>query len=164
MSKAVAKWIATVGGLGLMPTAPGTWGSLGALPLVWALHAAGGIVLLVIATGVVFVVGLIATRIYLDGRQDDPSEVVIDEVVGQMIALWPLSWGLTLMGAGPGVFPWPGWLGGFLLFRFFDILKPPPVNWLDRPGAWGVMLDDVAAGVLAGAVMLLAAAVAHGWF
>ena len=69
-----------------------------------------------------------------------------------------------MMGAAPSVFPWPGWVGGFLMFRFFDIVKPPPVSWCDRPGHWGVMLDDVVAGILAGALMLLAAGVSHGWF
>jgi len=156
--------IVTVGGLGLLPGAPGTWGSLAAIPLTWALHALGGFWLVAPATVVLLVLGFFATRAYLAGRLQDPSEVVIDEVVGQMIALWPLSAGLTLMDAAPSVFPWPGWVGGFLLFRFFDIVKPPPVNWCDRPGAFGVMLDDVVAGILAGAVMLLAAGVAHGWF
>jgi len=153
----------TVGGLGHLP-APGTWGSLAALPLTWALHALGGIWLVAGATVVLCVAGVAATRIYLAGRSEDPSEVVIDEVVGMMVTLWPLSLGLTMMGAAPSVFPWPGWVGGFLLFRFFDILKPPPVRWFDRPGALGVMMDDVVAGVLSGALMLLAAAVAHGWF
>ena len=156
--------IVTAGGLGLLPAAPGTWGSLGAIPLTWALHALGGFWLVAGVTVVLFVIGVWASKVYLAGRQDDPSEIVIDEVVGQMIALWPLSWGLTLAGTDPSVFPWPGWVGGFLMFRFFDIVKPPPVSWCDRPGHWGVMLDDVVAGILAGAVMLLAAGVSHGWF
>lgn len=162
--KVLAGNIATVCGIGRIPFAPGTWGSLVALPLAWGLHAAGGIALILVATAALFVAGYWATFEYLDGQVDDPSEVVIDEVVGQLIALWPLSWGLTMAGTDPGVFPWPGWIGGFLLFRFFDIVKPPPVNWADRPGAFGVMLDDVVAGLLAGTLMLLAAGIAHGWF
>ncbi|MEM7189041.1 MAG: phosphatidylglycerophosphatase A [Pseudomonadota bacterium] len=156
--------IVTFGGLGRIPIAPGTWGSLGALPLAWGCHAVGGIWLLVAVTIAIFVLGVWASAAYLKGRADDPSEIVIDEVAGQLIALWPLSLGLTMMGSAPEVWPWPGWVGGFLLFRFFDIVKPPPVNWADRPGHWGVMLDDVVAGILAGAVMLLAAGVSHGWF
>lgn len=160
----MTRWIVTAGGLGLLPGAPGTWGSLGAIPLTWFLHWLGGIWAVAGVTVALFLLGYWATSVYLAGQQEDPSEVVIDEVVGQMIALWPLSWGLTLAGTDPSVFPWPGWIGGFLMFRFFDILKPPPIRWLDRPGALGVMMDDVAAGILAGAVMLVAAGVAHGWF
>ncbi len=95
----------------------------------------------------------------------DPSEVVIDELAGMMLALWPLSAGLTLTGAQAHVWPWPGWVLGFLLFRFFDIVKPPPVSWAERvPGALGVMLDDVVAGGLTALIALVAAGVAHGWY
>jgi len=163
-SNFLARNIATVFGVGRIPFAPGTWGSLVALPLAWGLHAAGGIALLVTITVGLFVAGYSATFEYLDGQVADPSVVVIDDVVGQLIALWPLSWGLGMAGADPAVFPWPGWIGAFVMFRFFDILKPPPINWADRPGAFGVMLDDVVAGFLAGAVMLIAAGFAHGWF
>lgn len=156
--------IVTGGGLGLLPRAPGTWGSLGALPLGWVLHGLGSVWLLMGVTVALFALGVWATAQYLNGGAEDPSEVVIDEIVGQLIALWPLSWGLTMLGSAPWLFPWPGWVGGFLMFRFFDIVKPPPVSWLDRPGAWGVMLDDVAAGVLAAGVVLLAAGISHGWF
>jgi phosphatidylglycerophosphatase A len=97
------------------------------------------------------------------GEDKDPSEIVIDEVVGMWIALWPLSAGLWLGGADPWVFPWPGWVGAFVMFRLFDVWKPGPVGWADRqPGTMGVMLDDVIAGALAAAVVTLAAGVAHG--
>ena len=164
LRRALAAQIATVCGIGRAPAAPGTFGTLAAIPLAWGLHYLGGITLLVIATAALFVAGYWASFEYLAGRKEDPSEIVIDEVVGMLITLWPLSAGLTMAGSDPGVFPWPGWIGGFLLFRFFDIVKPPPVNWADRPGPFGVMLDDVVAGALAGGVMLLAAGVAHGWF
>ncbi|MEM6663784.1 MAG: phosphatidylglycerophosphatase A [Pseudomonadota bacterium] len=156
--------IVTVGGLGRIPFAPGTWGSLAALPLAWACHYLGGSWLLVAVTVLVFLLGLWATAQHLQGRAEDPSEVVIDEVAGQMIALWPLSIALTVVGADPHIWPWPGWVGGFVLFRFFDVVKPPPVSWADRPGAWGVMMDDVVAGMLAGGVVLLSAGISHGWF
>ena len=159
----MTRLIVTGGGLGLIPKAPGTWGSLGALPRTWVLHGLGGLWLVAAATALVFVVGVWATHVYLGGGAEDPSEVVIDEIAGQMLALWPLSFGLTHATVDPWLFPWPGWVGGFLLFRFFDIVKPPPVSWLDRPGAWGVMLDDLAAGVLAAVVVTIAAGVAHGW-
>ena len=151
-------------GAGLAPVAPGTFGTLAALPLAWGLHYVGGITAMVIATAVLFVAGYWASFEMLAGRKEDPSEIVIDEVVGMLIALWPLSAGLTMAGTDPAIFPWPGWVGGFVMFRFFDIVKPPPVSWADRPGPFGIMFDDVVAGALAGSVMLLAAGIAHGWF
>ena len=157
------RMIVTVGGVGLMKPAPGTWGSAVAIPVTYALHVIGGAGLVIAMTFALFGIGYWASHAYLSGRHEDPSEIVIDEVVGQMIALWPLSWGLTMTGVAPHVFPWPGWVAGFVLFRFFDIVKPPPVRWADKPGPLGVMLDDVVAGMLAGAVVLVAARVAHGW-
>jgi len=164
-----ARGIATVLGLGHLPGAPGTWASLAAIPAAWGLHAAGGFWLFgAVTLGVTalgwWAVGRVLAAPGADPGQDDPSEVVIDEVVGMWLALWPLSLGLTVMGAGPEVWPWPGWVLGFLLFRFFDIVKPWPVSWAERaPGATGVMLDDIVAGLLTAALALLAAGVAHGW-
>ncbi len=61
------------------------------------------------------------------------------------------------------MFPWPGWLGGFLLFRLFDIWKPGPAGWADRRrDPLGTMLDDLVAGAMAAAVLALTALVAHG--
>jgi phosphatidylglycerophosphatase A len=165
MSPGLARAIATFGYVGLIPGAPGTWGSLAALPAGYALHWLGGFPLLALATLAVFALGLRATAAATRaGGHHDPSEIVIDEVAGQWIALMPLSLGLWLAGAAPHVFPWPGWVGAFVLFRAFDILKPWPVSWADRRAdALGVMLDDVVAGVMAAAVVTLLAAVAHGW-
>jgi phosphatidylglycerophosphatase A len=162
---ALAAPIATVCGIGRLPMAPGTFGSLAALPLAFLLHGLGGFWLLAVVTVAGFAIGVWASEVYAKtAGRDDPSEVVIDEVVGQWFALWPLSLGLTLMGADPWLFPWPGWVGGFLLFRFFDIVKPPPVNWAERlPGGMGIMLDDAVAGALAALLVLVAAAISHGW-
>lgn len=141
-----ARLLATFFGAGLLPGAPGTWGSLAALPAGWALHLAGGAWALmagiVLATGI----GWWATVQVMAATDDpDPSEVVIDEVAGQWIALLPLS---ALAGGG-GV-PWLGLALAFGLFRLFDILKPGPVGWADRLHTpWGVMLDDLIAGALA---------------
>ena len=72
---------------------------------------------------------------------------------------------LGQIGAEWHAWPWPGWVLGFLLFRFFDIVKPPPVSWADRmEGPLGVMLDDIVAGVLTALIAVVAAGVAHGWF
>ncbi|MEM0923685.1 MAG: phosphatidylglycerophosphatase A [Pseudomonadota bacterium] len=158
MIRAVVTW----GYIGTLPRAPGTWGSAAAIPCAWVLHWAGGFWALALATLAAFALGLWATEQYLAGRRDDPSEVVIDEVVGMWITLWPLSWGLSQAGTDPHIFPWPGWVIGFLLFRFFDIVKPPPIRWCDRPGAFWVMLDDVAAGAVSAVLVFTAAWVAHG--
>lgn len=159
-----AAFVATVAGIGRAPQAPGTWASLATLPLAFVLHGVGGFPLFAAATALCAIGGFFAVRAYLDGEDRDPPEVVIDEVMGMLIALWPLSLGLWLRGVDPWVFPWPGWIGGFLLFRFFDILKPPPIRRLERlPGAWGVMADDALAGVMAALVTAAAAIVAHGF-
>lgn len=165
MKNALAKQIATVGGVGLFPKAPGTVGSLAALPLAYLLHWVGGFPLLALATVAAFFKGWWATAHYTaqPGASEDPSEVVIDEVVGQWIALWPLSFGLWHAGVAAHVFPWPGWIAAFVFFRLFDIWKPGPVGWADRRGdPLGVMLDDVIAGLLAAVVVALGAALSHG--
>ncbi|RMD47102.1 MAG: phosphatidylglycerophosphatase A [Alphaproteobacteria bacterium] len=165
MRRALAQVIATFGGVGLLPLAPGTWGSAAALPLGWLAHGLGGFALVALVTVVAFAAGWWATAEVTRGRaEQDPGEIVIDEVAGQLVALWPLSLGLTVMGAPAWLFPWPGWVGGFVMFRLFDILKPGPVRRADRMHTpLGVMLDDLVAGALAAVVVTAAAAVAHGW-
>jgi phosphatidylglycerophosphatase A len=160
----MSRAIATVLGIGLLPGAPGTWGSAAAIPLAWVLHGLGGFPALLLATIAVTALGWWATAAATRGSDNhDPSEIVIDEVAGQWVALWPLSAGLWHAGADPWLFPWPGWVGAFILFRAFDILKPGPVGWADRRNdALGVMLDDVIAGVLAALCVAAAAFVAHG--
>jgi phosphatidylglycerophosphatase A len=157
--------IATFGYVGLLPIAAGSFASLAALATGYLLHRLGGFPLLAAATAVAYGLGYWATRVETFQQHDlDPSHVVIDEVVGQWIALMPLSLGLWLAGAPPALFPWPGWVSAFVLFRLFDIWKPGPVGWADRrKGPTGVMLDDVIAGLLAAAVVTLLAAIAHGW-
>ena len=147
-----ARWIASGGGSGFFPVAPGTAGSvvgvaLGAAFLAvspWLLGAAaivsavGGTVAIQNATSMGW---LGATK----GENDDPGWIVIDEIAGQMIAMLAL--------------PRPSWAGvvlAFALFRLFDIAKPGPVGWMDRQGgAAGVMGDDVLAGIAAAALVAL---------
>ncbi|MFO1141487.1 MAG: phosphatidylglycerophosphatase A [Amaricoccus sp.] len=161
----MTRLIATFGFVGLIPFAAGTWGSLAALAAGYLIHRLGGFPLLLVATLAAYVLGSWATGVETFEQHDlDPSHIVIDEVVGQWIALMPLSLGLWLAGAPPALFPWPGWVGAFAFFRLFDIWKPGPVAWADRrKGPTGVMLDDVIAGLMAAAVVTLMAAVAHGW-
>ncbi len=159
-----SRLIATFGGVGLIRPAPGTWGSAAALPLGWVLHGLGGFPLLALATFAVAALGWWAARAEETATgSHDESAIVIDEVAGQWIALWPLSLGLNHAGVDPWLFPWPGWLGAFLAFRLFDIWKPGPIGWADRqPGATGVMLDDLIAGVAAALTVAVAAFIAHG--
>ena len=139
--KTPADWIATWFGCGLMRPAPGTWGSIGALPFGILLLVWGSPIILALLCIILFPIGIWATREVLKGSQgdSDPKIVVVDEVVGQWIALIPAA--LSPISV----------VLAFALFRAFDVLKPWPVSYFDRkiPGAWGVMLDDVAAGILA---------------
>jgi phosphatidylglycerophosphatase A len=159
----LAKWVATVGGVGYLRPAPGTWGSLAALPLAWLIHAIGGFPLLAVAVVATFAKGWWATSVMTKGSANhDPSEIVIDEVAGQFIALLPLSYSAWSMGLDITVL-WPGWIAAFMLFRLFDISKPGPVGWADRRGdAMGVMLDDVIAGAFAAFGVVVLAGLYHG--
>ena len=160
----MSRLIATFLYVGHLKPAPGTWGSAAALPFAFLLHGFGGFPALAVATALAFLAGVWAVERETAGSADkDPSEIVIDEVVGMWIALWPLSAGLWLGGADRWVFPWPGWVGAFVLFRLFDVWKPGPVGWADRqPGVMGVMLDDVIAGAMTAVLVIVGAGVAHG--
>ncbi len=155
----IARSFATGFGVGFLPLAPGTWASLGTLPIAYCAHWVGGFpVLAVFALAAVFL-GLWSIGHMADKARQDSPEIVIDEVAGQSVALFPLS----VFGNSLQELPiptWFAWIAAFLLFRFFDILKPWPIRVLDRrEGAIWVMLDDLAAGALA-AVCITAAVVA----
>ncbi|MBM9595551.1 phosphatidylglycerophosphatase A family protein [Roseitranquillus sediminis] len=156
-------WISTLFGIGYLRPGPGTWGSAVAVLLAWLLHGLGSFPLLALATLLAFLGGWWAVADATRGASDhDPGEIVVDEVVGQWIGLWPLSAGLWWAGFEGWTFPWPGWVGAFLLFRLFDIWKPGPVGWADRRGdVFGTMMDDVIAGFLAAIVVAAAAYIAH---
>ncbi|AHD00953.1 phosphatidylglycerophosphatase A family protein [Leisingera methylohalidivorans] len=158
-----AQLIGTVCGVGFLRPAPGTWGSLAALPLAYGLHQLGGFPLLALATLASIPAGLWATRVMTAGSDNhDPSEIVVDEVAGQWIALWAISYPAWAHGIAITVL-WPGWISAFLLFRLFDIWKPGPVGWADRQeGPFGVMMDDVIAGAMAAIGVALLAAFSHG--
>ena len=122
--------------------APGTAASAVAVLLYGVLAPLQQVAVLVPAIVGVFVLGGLSVGVVLerDGGPKDPSHVVCDEVAGQWIALVSVAY------AGR----WEFMLAAFLLFRLFDVWKPPPVSFFDRrPGAWNVMMDDVAAGVYA---------------
>lgn len=139
-------------GVGLLRPAPGTWGSAAALGLGLFLHGFGSFPLLALATVIVTLLGFWACQRELANRPgDDPSEIVIDEVAGQWLALCFPSFAFWYVGMDSWTFPWPAWLAAFALFRLFDIWKPWLVGRADaRHDAAGVMLDDLWAGLFAG--------------
>ena len=103
-------------------------------------------------------------REFEESRMHDPGWIVIDEVVGQWIALLPVAVGATMSGVSPARL-WPGILAAFVLFRLFDIWKPWLVGHADRrEDAFGVMLDDLWAGAFAACCVTALAALAHFGF
>ena len=135
--------VATMGGIGRLKPAPGTWGSLVVLPLALL----GPVPALLLAL-LVTIVGFYAVRAVLrDAPDQDPGWIVVDEAAGMLLALAGLSVGASFWGV----------LIAFGLFRVFDILKPWPISWADQQkGAFGVMLDDIVAGALAALALILA--------
>lgn len=150
-------------GSGYLRPAPGTWGSLAALPAAWLIDWLGGPVLLGLLAAALYFAGVRLVAIETAGAGDkDPSWIVADEWVGQWIALLPVSAGAWQAGLDP-LRLWPGVVAAFLLFRLFDVWKPWLVGRADRRGdATGVMLDDVWAGVFAAGAVLLLGVAAHG--
>lgn len=170
-------FVISCGGLGLMPFAPGTWGSLGSILIggvaLWLglyFQVLGSVtIVMVLATVALFWLGIAATNRYIAASgEDDPGIVVIDEWVGQWVALLIFVGGIGIGGNVHGSFL-PGSMranhglepllvgslllfGVFLLFRWFDIVKPGWAGWADRhlEGGYGVMMDDVFAGLYAG--------------
>lgn len=144
--KTIWAWmVATFFGSGLLKPAPGTWGSVGAVLLwaafAWGTHASAHGLLVFLAVGIVLSIALgvpAATIAERESGRHDPGFVVIDEVAGQWI---------TLLGSPAD---WRHALIGLILFRLFDITKPFPVRKLEKlPEGWGIVFDDVAAGLYA---------------
>lgn len=159
----LARIIGTVGGVGYLRPASGTWGSLAALPLAWGLHMLGGFPLLLAGIALACLTGWWATGVMTAGQEnEDPSEIVVDELAGQWIALLAVSYPAWAHGIEVTRL-WPGWVAAFVLFRLFDIWKPGPIGAADRRGGpLGVMLDDVIAGVFAAIGVLVLAGLWHG--
>lgn len=135
-------------GAGLLPRAPGTWGTLVALP-IFALARAGGTSGVLAAAALFFIAGIWASEVA--GRAlgvADHGGIVVDEIAAFLLVL----------AFAPATFIW--WAIAFVLFRVFDIVKPWPIRWADRriKGGFGVMFDDVlASGYAIGALLLLRA-------
>lgn len=142
-----ARFVGTLGGAGLLRPGPGSWGSAVVLPLALL----GPMACLVLAAAMTLA-GFWAARELLRDETEDPGWFVADEGAGMLIAL------AALPSAS-----WAGVALAFALFRVLDIAKPWPVSWADdQGGAFGVMLDDILAGAIAGAVLLLIQAIFPG--
>ena len=130
-------WIATFLGIGKIPFAPGTWASLAAVPLFYFLIDNPVIHLGTLV--VVYFLGVYTTGEYAKNiGQVDPSSAVMDEVLGMGVAMWaiPRQWPFVIMA--------------IILFRLFDIWKPYPIQRIEKlPGGWGIMTDDLVAGLYA---------------
>lgn len=141
-------WIATWFGAGFMCPGPGTWGSAAAIPFLLILYKFQGLDGVWVGLITITAFGFWASTLFdkATGGHDNKM-IVVDEVVGQWLALLPM---LYLSGMNVTLT-----LLGFIFFRFFDILKPWPISWLDKRcgGAMGVMVDDILAGIAAAALL-----------
>ncbi len=141
MKKKTSFIIATFFGAGYFPKASGTFGSLVTLPFVFAINHYFGLCGMLVFVATTLIVGTWAIKEVLKHTTHDPKEVVIDETVGQSIAL-------LFLAINPSLYTY---ILGFLFFRVFDIFKPYPVSYFDKKvdNEYGVMFDDVVAGIYA---------------
>jgi phosphatidylglycerophosphatase A len=148
--------IATAGGAGFSPVAPGTAGSLVGAAIYVLIYMSGLSVVYLPLLLLLTVVGIWASTRVESLYGHDASRIVIDEVVGQMLTL-----GFVVRSGASGVAV--GTILGFLLFRFFDVLKPFPIRKIERlPGGVGVVADDLGAGIYAFLVLLILEPFAQG--
>jgi len=146
------KLISTFFYVGFLRPAPGTWGSIAGIILAYILLISISFLTFCLIVLFTILIGFWSTKNYIkkNSVKSDPSEVVIDEVIGQWIAILPLVYVLKVDEfSNEGL--WFVWLWAFVSFRFFDIVKLGLIGWADNlDGAWGVLLDDILAGIAAG--------------
>lgn len=145
MKLKLSELFATVFYIGKAPLAPGTVGSLAAFAAWYYIYPWIGLPFLISVTIIITILGVITSSIIEGSTQEsDPSRIVIDEWAGQWIAFWFIPHTL-----------WYG-IAAFILFRLFDIWKPGPIRKLDQlSNGWGVMMDDIAAGLAAGVILFI---------
>ncbi|MBI4372580.1 MAG: phosphatidylglycerophosphatase A [Candidatus Omnitrophica bacterium] len=149
MINRIAHWIATCGPVGHFKFAPGTFGSVIGLIFVLTINhhpAVFAVFLFVFLSAGIWSSSVVS---HTSGIHD-PAHVVIDEVCGILMSFWgiPIGYWTVLLG--------------FIGFRFFDILKPPPIRWFERfPGGYGIVLDDVAAGIYTNLILQVLIRYAH---
>ena len=146
MKHQIAFFLATFFKVGNIKFAPGTFGSFATLPLAFILAYFHGLIGIITGSVIAFFIGVVVVKEVLKITSHDPSFVVIDEVAGQL-----LTFSLVANYLQYNTSSWKIYLCGFVLFRLFDIFKPQPVGWADKKilNAWGVMLDDIIAGIYA---------------
>ncbi len=151
------KFISTFFYVGFLRPAPGTWGSIAGIILAYNLLNTFGFFTFFIILLFTIITGFWSTKNYIknSSEKSDPSEVVIDEVIGQWIAILPIGYILEIdESLRDGL--WFVWLWAFVSFRFFDIFKLGLIGWADNlDGAMGVLLDDILAGVAAGLTVVV---------
>lgn len=137
------KYIATLGFIGYLPYAPGTFGTAAGLLFVITLKTYD--IKLLISSAVIFLIGLIASHSAEKQLGKDSSHIVIDELCGYLVSVLFIPSGIGYL------------IAAFILFRIFDILKPPPIRKIEKfvPGGAGIMLDDVLAGIYANVCLQL---------
>lgn len=143
MKRWLVEFFATGAYLGRLPKTPGTWGTLGAIPLAGWLRNLGQFGYMVAI--LVILIGAIGVAHIYDRRAEghDASEIVIDEIIGYLVAVMWLPW------------TWQTIMSAFVLFRILDIFKPFPIGYLDRnlPGGLGVVMDDAFAGMVTNIIL-----------
>ena len=145
------KFISTFFYVGFLRPAPGTWGSIAGIILAYILLVTLGFSSFCLILLFTILIGFWSIKNYIkkNSKKSDPSEVVIDEVIGQWIAVLPIGYILKMEEfSREGL--WFVWLWAFISFRFFDIVKLGLIGWADNlDGALGVLLDDIIAGIAA---------------
>ena len=147
----MSKFISTFFYVGFFRPAPGTWGSLAGVILAYIFLQLTNFLAFCFLLIISILIGFWTTKKYIEQNPEksDPSEVVIDEVIGQWIAILPIGYIFQLEQTNTEKL-WIFWLWAFVSFRFFDIVKLGLVGWADKlGGALGVILDDILAGVAA---------------
>ncbi|MBO5997842.1 MAG: phosphatidylglycerophosphatase A [Alphaproteobacteria bacterium] len=152
MKKKLAYLIASAFGVGFCPKASGTAGSLVTLPLAFVLAYYWGACGILLGAVIAFFAGVIASKEVLKYTKHDPSLIVVDEVAGQLTSFILVA---PLLQRNSSWVAMAIYIAGFGLFRLFDITKPSIVGWADKKieNAWGVMLDDIFAGLFAAIIL-----------
>lgn len=144
MFKKMILFVACGLGTGFAPFAPGTFGSLLGIPAYFVIQLFNWKVQIILVAALIIIAVITAHIGAKILQKDDPGSIVIDEIAGQVITLWGVEFTLVNI------------IAGFILFRFFDILKPFPIKKLEKqvPGGAGIVADDLLAGVYARIIML----------
>lgn len=152
MNKTLAYLISTLFGSGYFPKAPGTFGSFVSLPIIFVVCYYFGFVGLLATILIAFVIAMPAVKKVLTYTEHDPSFIVVDEFIGQAVTFLFVA---DLLKNNISLLAFIYYAIGFILFRFFDVTKPYPVSYADKKikNAFGVILDDIFAGVYAAVIL-----------